>query len=729
MRRDIANPPEVSMKHDELTPIGHAKSSRAPHRRAHARGKPAASGRDHRHRQGAASMAGREAKAELQTELATLLGTLLDTHGVTLLAEGGGMVTRGAIARHLGSPNLRFRAAFPAELAVPAFDGTSGAVSARLMVEGDIVRPRSLAALAAFEAQFIELFAPETRMRQLNALEHEIAAFITGHANDVPPDWRAQVHEKICQSLRFGLTWQSTARGWGVATPLGNMLHSTLARAEAERARALLHLETYENAFPLARSLRRTIHFRLGPTNSGKTHEALEKLKAAESGVYLAPLRLLAMEVRDRLTAAGVPCNLVTGEEHDIVPGARHTASTVEMMHPEHEVDVAVIDEIQMLADPARGWAWTAALVGAPARDVYVCGSPAAEALCRRAAAHLGETFSLKHLKRKTPLHLEPGPARLDALRRGDAVIAFSRKEVLTLSARLRQQGYSVATIYGALAPEVRRVEAERFARGDADIVVATDAIGMGLNLPIRRIVFSTVHKFDGEQLRKLNSSEVNQIAGRAGRFGLHEAGYVTALTAEDRRYLGTTLGAPDCFGVERLPVTASLWHVEQLASLLETDNIAEILGYFASRIAVQSPIFVADSMTTATALAGEVQRLGRWLPLATRHALSCAPVSPDKDDEATWFAHYVGALAAGLKSGLPRKPDWLRTDEPRHLAEAEMLSKNISLYAWLGFKFPEAFPEAGEVPAYRHAVSLYIERELLRQGGFGFERAAPLAA
>jgi ATP-dependent RNA helicase SUPV3L1/SUV3 len=91
--------------------------------------------------------------------------------------------------------------------------------------------------------------------------------------------------------------------------------------------------------------------------------------------------------------------------------------------------------------------------------------------------------------------------------------------------------------------------------------------------------------------------------------------------------------------------------------------------------------------------------------------------------------AHYVSALAAGLKAALPRRPDWLRTDETRHLDEAEQLSKNISLYAWLAFKFPETFPDADEVPEYRHAVSRYIERELLRQGGFRFQMDEGLPA
>ncbi|RYY59485.1 MAG: helicase, partial [Comamonadaceae bacterium] len=362
----------------------------------------------------------------------------------------------------------------------------------------------------------------------------------------------------------------------------------------------MVRLKDYPQAFPLARSLHRTIHFRLGPTNSGKTHDALEALKRAASGVYLAPLRLLAMEIRDRLVAQGIPCNLLTGEEHDVMDGARHTACTVEMMNPEREVDVAVVDEIQMLQDPSRGWAWTSALVGAPARDVYVCGADTVHRRCVEVLDAIGERHETLVLKRKTPLVIEDAPVgsrrgRKHAeagLQPGDAVIAFSRKDVLTLSARYRSQGLSVATIYGALAPEVRRTESERFASGEADVVVATDAIGMGLNLPVRRVIFSTVHKFDGVETRPLNAAEVQQIAGRAGRFGMHDEGRVTTLDREDLPHVRRMLAEPQPAMRSALTIAPSPWHVDSLAQLLGTRQIAPILSYFATRIAAKSSLF-----------------------------------------------------------------------------------------------------------------------------------------
>ena len=133
-------------------------------------------------------------------------------------------------------------------------------------------------------------------------------------------------------------------------------------------------------------------------------------------------------------------------------------------------------------------------------------------------------------LKRKGPLIASKTPIPLGDLQVGDAIVAFSRRDVLDMRAELVRRGRRVAVVYGALSPEVRRAEAARFRDGDADILVATDAIGMGLNLPIRRVIFSTLRKFDGEQRRELNTQEVKQIGGRAGRYGRFEEGVVAVL-------------------------------------------------------------------------------------------------------------------------------------------------------------------------------------------------------
>lgn len=490
-----------------------------------------------------------------------------------------------------------------------------------------------------------------------------------------------------------------------------------------------LGLHDYPSTFPLARALKRHIHFHLGPTNSGKTHEALVVLQKAGSGVYLAPLRLLAMEIRDRLMDAGVPCNLVTGEERVLIPGARHTACTVEMMRPDHEVEVAIIDEIQMLQDESRGYAWTAALIGAPAKHVYVCGSDAVTAPCIRAIESMGEPYDITRLERKTPLVLETeslSGARYSRwklkkqIQKGDAVIAFSRKDVLTLSARIRQWGFGVASIYGALSPEVRRTEARRFNSGEAEVLVATDAVGMGLNLPIRRVVFSSTHKFDGVAPRDLNATEVRQIAGRAGRYGIYPVGYVNAFEGDELRHLDHMLTTSDTAEMTRLPITPNLFHMQTLSNARHNNRIGELLTFFAERVGIDSDIFETATLGLHVAQGHLIDEYAPDLPMAHKYVFSCAPVSLDKAHERDYFLACLKSFAENRRRALPLAPEWLTSTSPRHLEVAENLSKDLSLYAWLSFKFPRVFYQGEQVPALRSRVSRYIEQALLTQAGFG---------
>jgi ATP-dependent RNA helicase SUPV3L1/SUV3 len=303
--------------------------------------------------------------------------------------------------------------------------------------------------------------------------------------------------------------------------------------AEQQTLRGLhadLAFQGYPDTFEKARKLQRSVTLFVGPPNSGKTHAAFERLAQAHDGCYLAPLRLLALEGRDRLVGRGVACSLLTGEENVPAPGARVVSSTIEMLSTSKPVEVAVIDEAQMIFDASRGWAWTQAIVGVPANELLIICSayavPAIENLLRLC----GESCTVRHFERKQHVELLHSRVSLHALKKGDAVVAFSRRDVLMLRDQIGAMGHPVSVIYGALPPEVRRREAERFAQGDTDVLVATDAIGMGLNLPIRRVIFSTMTKFDGEADRPLTESEVHQIAGRAGRYGMHEEGFAGVL-------------------------------------------------------------------------------------------------------------------------------------------------------------------------------------------------------
>ncbi len=282
--------------------------------------------------------------------------------------------------------------------------------------------------------------------------------------------------------------------------------------------------------FPLARQMTRRFFLHVGPTNSGKTYEALQALGRAASGIYLSPLRLLAAEVYDRLNAAGVRCGMLTGEEERPVPGAAHLAATVEMLDLSKPYQVAVIDEAQMLADQERGWAWTNAILGVLAREVHVCANPSALPVLKALLDLTGDPYTVVEHQRSVPLVPDQKPFRFpDSVRSHDALIVFSKRNVISCAGDLQARGMRCSIVYGALPYEVRMNEVQRYLSGETDVVVATDAIGMGLNLPIQRIVFLENAKFDGKTKRELLPAEVQQIAGRAGRQGMYDKGLYTA--------------------------------------------------------------------------------------------------------------------------------------------------------------------------------------------------------
>ncbi|MBR2661696.1 MAG: hypothetical protein IKE15_09905 [Clostridia bacterium] len=288
--------------------------------------------------------------------------------------------------------------------------------------------------------------------------------------------------------------------------------------------------EHYRDLYPLARGMKRHFYLHLGPTNSGKTYEGIQRLQGARQGLYLGPLRLLAAEQFEALNLADVPCSLVTGEEQIRVPFSRVQSSTVEMADLQTHYDVAVIDECQMIADRDRGGAWTAAILGLCADEIHACASPDAENLLTRIINDCGDELTIIRHERMTPLEVEKEGFQFpSSVRTGDALIVFSKARVHAVAAELKTRGYKVSLIYGALPPDVRRNQADRFHRGETEVVVSTDAIAMGMNLPIQRVVFLESEKYDGDVTRLLTDSEIKQIAGRAGRYGKYEIGYVNA--------------------------------------------------------------------------------------------------------------------------------------------------------------------------------------------------------
>jgi ATP-dependent RNA helicase SUPV3L1/SUV3 len=481
-----------------------------------------------------------------------------------------------------------------------------------------------------------------------------------------------------------------------------------------ERVEADLGLRFYLES--LTRETRAFEYF-AGPTNSGKTHAAIEVLRAAESGAYLAPLRLLALEVHERLGDFGVPASLVTGEERVISPRARHVSSTVEMVDLKREVDVAVVDETQMLQDEQRGWAWTLAIAGVRAKRIIMCGSEDGLAAAERLAARLGASVTVRRFERKNPLTVIDSVA-LTALRPGDAVVAFSRNAVVELQGKIRQSGHSTAAIYGSLSPAVRRREAERFRSGAAEVLVATDAIGLGLNLPIRRLIFVALEKFDGITSRMLTPPEIRQIAGRAGRYGIHEAGQVTALDPRAVRFLRASLEhfAP---GPDSPPIWISPTdeHLRRLSAIIGTTRVGRLLQFFQTRLRrpEDTDLRIADlTDTIEVAMALEMSERFLELPLEVRCTYSRAPV-PARGNSLVVLGRWGERhAAAGTVDGADVTAGLAARDRLLHFEDRSRLA---TLYLWLAQRFPSVYIDAEAVMRVREQLDDDIHDALLQHG------------
>ncbi len=486
---------------------------------------------------------------------------------------------------------------------------------------------------------------------------------------------------------------------------------------EKKRKEELLakSIRNFKNLFPLARLLKREIFFHVGPTNSGKTYQALKILKEADSGYYLAPLRLLALEGYENLKAQNINVSLITGEEEIIDEESTHISSTIEMMNASVEVDVCVIDEIQMIGDRDRGWAWANALIGVPAKKVILTGSADVLDAVIELCDYLEEPLTITHFERKNELKLLPKPIPLKEVEKGTAIVAFSRRDVLGLRQQLSQR-FEVSVVYGNLSPEVRREEARRFREGKSDVLVATDAIAMGLNLPIKTLLFSKDNKFDGLRRRELLPSEVAQIAGRAGRYGLEEVGYIGALDAKALETIKNKFYQP--LPKLKLPfsVMASLEHVMLIGEILETENLSTILNFFADNMEFEGPFVAAniDSMLEISAIVDEYR-----LDLKTRFHLACAPASISSPYIESVFHRYIKQIEAKQAVAYipPRDlPKVAQTNEM--MLNAEDRVREISLYLWLSFKFKDLFQETQKAINTRIRLNNFIENSL-KEGKF----------
>ena len=466
----------------------------------------------------------------------------------------------------------------------------------------------------------------------------------------------------------------------------------------------------YHKLYPARRLTRRWIAL-LGPTNSGKTHRSIEAMAAAEHAIYLSPLRLMALENQERIESMGVPCSLVTGEEEIIREGATHFCCTVEEFarFRHQHWDVVVVDEVQRMADPQRGWAWVDALVSAHTPKLMMTGPALIEPSLRTLCELCEDQLQVQRTKRLSPVEVAKHATTLERLEPGSLLVAFSRKLVLELKGMLESAGKSVSVVYGALSPEVRREQARRFREGEADIMVATDAVGMGLNLPAHTLCFYTDEKFDGIQNRQLKVQEVKQIGGRAGRFGHHDSGEITALDPQTLKSIRRLFNSPDApVDLSQFQVRPSIDHLSAISELMGEPSLLRSWLTF-NRNINYGEAFVSvlpDELAEWIELIDDPK-----IPLWLRWTFACTPIRGGFDSPASQHAQrWIKRVAEGHAIPMPRL--LLGAD----LASLESTLHVVETYLHLARSLPEHFPEHDDGEEARKLLNDAITRELSRQ-------------
>ncbi|UUC81781.1 DEAD/DEAH box helicase [Stutzerimonas stutzeri] len=466
----------------------------------------------------------------------------------------------------------------------------------------------------------------------------------------------------------------------------------------------------YHKLYPARRLTRRWIAL-LGPTNSGKTHRSIEAMAAAEHAIYLSPLRLMALENQERIESMGVPCSLVTGEEEIIREGATHFCCTVEEFarFRHQHWDVVVVDEVQMMADPQRGWAWVDALVSAHTPKLMMTGPALIEPSLRTLCELCEDQLQVQRTKRLSPVEVSKHATTLERLEPGSLLVAFSRKLVLELKGMLESVGKSVSVVYGALSPEVRREQARRFREGEADIMVATDAVGMGLNLPAHTLCFYTDEKFDGIQNRQLKVQEVKQIGGRAGRFGHHDSGEITALDPQTLKSIRRLFNSPDApVDLSQFQVRPSIDHLSAISELMGEPSLLRAWLTFNRNINYGEAFIsvLPDELAEWIELIDDPK-----IPLWLRWTFACTPIRGGFDSPASQHAQrWIKRVAEGHAIPMPKL--LLGSD----LASLESTLHVVETYLHLSRSLPEHFPEHDDGEDARKLLNDAITRELSRQ-------------
>lgn len=473
-----------------------------------------------------------------------------------------------------------------------------------------------------------------------------------------------------------------------------------------------------------ARELKRKIIYHSGPTNSGKTYSALQRFMSSKSGIYCGPLKLLANEVYIKANNAGTSCDLLTGEERKFASStgkpSDHMACTVEMASLEREYDVAIIDEIQMIQDPQRGWAWTRAFLGLRAKEIHVCGDKTATELISDLSFLTGDEFMLNSYERLTPLTIMKTALKsYDNVEPGDCFVCFSKNDLFNVLMNLEKRGHEVALIYGAMPPGVKLAQAARFndPNDPCKILVATDAIGMGLNLNIRRIIFYSLRKpqmrekkpdddaDEGMDFEYVTTSQALQIAGRAGRFNTaFKDGFVTTFTIDDLSILTHILKQPleKTFKAGLHPTAEQ---IELFGYHLPNHNLSELLNIFTNICKIDDGQYFLCNLNSIKFLANLIDHIP--IKLKAKYTFATSPINSKQTFVCSCFVKFVRFYSNNdpvSTEVLKKMLDWpLKVPKTvQDVTHLESVYDVLDLYLWLGYRFADIFSSVEDVKQMR---------------------------
>ncbi|KAG0032064.1 RNA helicase [Podila clonocystis] len=582
---------------------------------------------------------------------------------------------------------------------------------------------------------------PNAMQQQLESLgtprdtAKELIAEFSGRAlrNQIPELNRKAIGAMATQSLEVGMTFRSmgVTREEAIGSQLDKVLWDAFFRhSESKfppdtlfrlsRLREIADLRYPAEWNPSARLMKRKIIMHVGPTNSGKTHQALLRLQAAESGAYLSPLRLLAHEVFERMNDAGTSCNLVTGEERRYgvfdaegkpePRAAKVTSCTIEMVDLNKKIEVAVVDEIQMLADPDRGWAWAHALLSLPAQEIHLCGEPTVVNLVKNICKLTNEDVEVHEYNRLSKLEVQDQSlyGDLSKIQKGDCVVTFSRKNIFLLKKAIEAEtNLRCAVAYGSLPPESRSTQAKLFNDPSSgyDVLVASDAIGMGLNLNIRRIIFEAVEKYDGSNVRALSLTQLKQIAGRAGRFGTDYAvGQATTLVQNDIPALKRALAAP-MIEIQRAAIQPTAEMLEQFSHQMPGAPFSHVLKTF-EMMSRNSDLFFPGLFRNMISTAEILDKVK--LTIRERIPFISAPIQardPIVVEASLKMARAVSLSKPLAVDAVVKLPDDSNQELNLDLRILESSHRVIMLYLWLSQRFSDVLEGGVESEATQRKV------------------------